>query len=570
LRVLVVEDNADDAALLVAQLAGTGRAVAHRRVDTAMDMKEALLEAEWDVVISDHVMPCFSSSEALHVLRQSGRSIPFIIYSGCISEQIIAAARREGISSCISKGETGQLVPAIERELRECRREHARPEGVNLLHLADYDRITGLPGRALFLRQAEARLAVARDSEHVAVCFIDLARFMRVNQTFGYDAADQVLAQIARRLKTASPESLVSRLAGDKFAVICGGFHVLSEVRHFAERLIAMLGESFTHEGLQLHLASSMGVSVYPEDGATPAELILHAETAMFQCKKLLGRIGFLFYFNGMDRNVGRELALESALWDVDALTGLFLLYQPIVALGSGKVITMEALARWQHPVLGLLPPGRFMPLAEKAGLMGRIGAWALTEACRQARVWQDAGVSELGVSVNIAPSQFAHPALPAQVEQALGESRLDPRRLTLEIAGSVLMPDVTTVRDILYALRQTGAQLAIDDFGISHSSVGALKHHVVDVLKIDRSFVDHVATDTRDAVITGAVIAMGRSLGLVVTAGGVDTPAQAEFLRAQGCDCAQGLLFSAPISAADVPGFIAGHAVDNFARKPA
>ncbi len=197
---LIVEDNADDVALLVAQLARAGREVVHQRVDTAVGMREALREAEWDVVISDHVMPAFSSAEALQVLRQSGRNIPFIIYSGCISEQVIENARRDGVHNCIVKGQLGELMPAMERELRANVRE-ARPSAVNLVHLADYDRVTGLPGRDLFMRQVELQLAGARPNEHIAACFIDIARFMRVNQTFGYDAADRVLAQIARRLK---------------------------------------------------------------------------------------------------------------------------------------------------------------------------------------------------------------------------------------------------------------------------------------------------------------------------------------------------------------------------------
>lgn len=566
LRVLIVEDNADDAELLAAQLARAGREVVHRRVDTAAGMKDALREAEWDVVISDHVMPAFSSSEALQVLRQSDRSIPFIIYSGCISEQVIAAARSDGISKCIVKGQLGELMPAMDRELRA---RDARPVAINLVHLADYDRVTGLPGRDLFMRQAAQRLAGARPDDHFAVCFIDLTRFMRVNQTFGYEAADRVLAQIARRLKASAPDGLVSRFAGDKFAIVCGGFSTMYEVQGFAERMIDMLGEPYGHEGLQLHLASSMGVSVFPEDGMGLGELMLHAERALFHCKKLLGRNGFLFYFKSMDGDAGKELALERALWSAGALSELFLLYQPIIELDTGSVIAMEALARWQHPQFGLLPPNRFIPLADENGLIGGIGEWVLTEACRQAQAWHAAGCGPLGVSVNVPASQFNQRALLGRVTRALQESHLAPNFLTLEITESMLMRDTDATLNTLQIMKKMGLRIAIDDFGTGYSSLSYLKQYPVDVLKIDQSFVSGIDRDERDAAITRAVIDIGRSLGLTVLAEGVETAAQAGYLRAHGCDCVQGFFFGMPIPAADVPAFVASRAADNFSSIP-
>ena len=561
LRVLIVEDNEDDAALLVAQLVGAGRSISHRRVDSAARMRDALLAAEWDIVISDHVMPGFSSSAALQVLRQSGRNIPFIIYSGCISDQVIAEARRDGVHNCIAKGKVGELVPALERALGA---GEPAPDALNLVRLADYDRVTGLPARDLFMRQAAQRLAAAAADEHVAVCFIDLARFMRVNQTFGYEAADRVLAQIARRLRAGIGDGLVSRMGGDRFALVCGGFRSMEEVQAFAERTIDMLAESCMHGGLQLHLASSMGVSVWPEDGNTLDELMLHAETAMFQCKRLLGRNGFIFYFKGMDEDAGRSLALESALWDAGMHAELFLLYQPVIALDSGRVVGMEALARWQHPELGLLPPERFVPLADESGMMGRVGEWVLREACRQATAWHGAGRGGLGVSVNISASQFRQPSLLGRLSRILRDSGIDPRCLCLEITESVLMHDAQAALDTLRVLKQMGVRIALDDFGTGYSSLSYLRQYPVDVLKIDQSFIRGVAGDARDAAITRAIIELGRSLGMSVLAEGVETAAQAAFLREHDCDSAQGFFFSAPIAADDVPGFVACRPVDN------
>lgn len=561
LRALIVEDSEDDAALLVAQLTRAGRNVVHRRVATAARMKDALLEADWDVVISDHVMPGFSSSEALQVLRQSGRNIPFIIYSGCISEQVVAAAHRDGVNNCIIKGHVGELVPAMEREMQA---RELRPVAGNLLHLADYDRVTGLPARDLFMRQAEQCIAAARADERIVVCFIDLARFMRVNQTFGYEAADRILAQIARRLRGVAGDGLVSRLTGDKFALVCGGFSGVQEVQEFADRTINMLAESCSHEGLQLHLASSMGVSVYPDDAQVLDELMLHAETAMFQCKKLLGRNGFLFYFRDMDIDAGRELVLESGLWDAVSLSELFLQYQPVISLDTGQVVAVEALARWQHPKFGLLLPEQFVPLADENGLMGRIGGWVLTEACRQLKAWHLAGHRGLGISVNVSASQFRQPALLGRVSRMLREAALDPHCLTLEITESVLMSDADATLNSLRALKRMGLRVAIDDFGTGYSSLSYLKQYPVDMLKIDRSFIRGITHDARDAAITRAIIDLGHSLGLTVLAEGAETAAQAAFLREHGCAWVQGFFFSPPLAAADVPAFIASRAVDN------
>jgi diguanylate cyclase len=557
LRVLIVEDSENDAALLAAQLARAGRRIIHQRVDSAAAMRDALFAAEWDIVISDHVMPGFSSSSALQVLHQSGRNIPFIIYSGCISDQAAAAACRDGARSCITKGHFGELVPAMEQAL--C----AAPDTAagKLLRLDEYDRITGLPGRALFMRRVAQRLAAIRADEHVAVCFIDFARLARVNQTFGDAAADRLLAQIGRRLRAGATETLVSRLDGDRFVLVRGGFSTLQAVQSFAQQTIDMLAECSAHGGLQLQLASSMGVSVAPEDGIVPDELMRHAETAMFHCRQLLGRNGFLFYFKGMEDDAGRSAVLGG-----DTQAQLQLAYQPVIALDSGGVIAMQALARWQHPELGLISPERLAALAEDPGAGGRAGEWVLQEACRQAAAWHATGCAGLGVSVNISASRFRQPAL----SRILGESRVDPQCVILEVSESVLVRDAGEAMHTLGILKRTGVRIAVGDFGLGCSSLGYLKHFPVDVLKIDSSFVAGIIGDARDAAIVRAIIDIGRSLGLSVLAEGVENAAQAARLREQGCGSAQGFFFSAPVAAADVPGFMACRTVDKSgSRQP-
>jgi diguanylate cyclase (GGDEF)-like protein len=558
LRVLIVEDREEDAVLLAAQLARAGCRITHQRVDTAAAMKDALLAAEWDIVISDHVMPGFSSSSALQVLHQSGRNIPLIIYSGCISDQAAEEARRDGAQNCITKGHFGELVPALEQALGSTGVAVGPGDG-NLLRLAEYDRVTGLPGRALFMRRAARHLASIRDGEHVAFCFIDFARLGRVNQTLGDAATDQVLAQIARRLRAGTKETLVSRLEGDRFVLVRGGFSTLQAVQVFAQQTIDMLAECSAHGGVQLQLASSMGVSVAPEDGSVPDELMRHAETAMFHCRQLLGRNGFLFYFRGMEEDSGRSAMLGST-----TRAQLQLAYQPVIALDSGAVVAMAALARWQHPELGLISPERLAALVDDPGATGRAGEWVLREACRHAAAWHAAGNAGLAVLVNISASRFRQTSLPARLSRILGDARIDPRCVILEVAESALMRDAEAALHTLQVLKRTGVRIAIDDFGIGCSSLGYLKRYPVDVLKIDRSFVAGIASDARDAAIARAIIDIGRSLGLSVLAEGVETGEQAACLREYGCSSAQGFFFSAPIAAADVPGFVACRPVDN------
>lgn len=556
LRVLIINDSEEDAALLATQFVRAGRPITHGRVDTAARMRDALLAAKWDIIVSDHVMPGFSSSAALQVLRQSGRNIPFIICSSRISDHAVEAARRDGVQNCIIRGHFGELLPAVERALGTI------PDTADgkLLHLAEYDRITGLPGRALFMRMAAQRLAAIRPTEHVVVCFIDFARLSRVNLTFGNAATDRVLALIGRRLRAGTSETLVSRLEDDRFVLVRGGFTTLHAVQAFAQQTIAMLAECSVHGELRLQLASSMGVSVAPEDGIVLDDLMGHAETAMFHCRQLLGRNGFLFFFKSMEEHAARSAVLGGA-----TQAQLQLAYQPVIALDSDKVIAMQALARWLHPERGLSSPECLAVLADDPGTTGRAGEWVLQEVCRQAAAWHAGGCAGLGVWVNISASRFRQPALPGRLSRILGESRIDPQCVTLEVAESALVRDVEATLHTLRILKRTGVRIAIGDIGIGGPSLGYLKRYPVDVLKIDRSFVAGVASNARDAAIVRAIIDIGRNFGLSVLAEGVETAAQAACLREHGCNSAQGLFFSAPVVAADVSGFMACRPVDSF-----
>ncbi len=569
MRVLIVEDCEHDAYLLTLQLARCGMKLVHQRVDTAADMRKALLGSEWDIVISDHAMPGFSSRAALAVLQSTGRDIPFIVYSGRIPEDVASAILNDGASDCITKGDVERLVPAIERELMggeptsggsgQVIRVVAVPAVVGVPALrsrvtsGDYDRLTGLHARDGFLRLAPGALAASRPGEQAVVCFIDFSRFMRVNETFGYSTGDALLAQIGIRLNDYAHNGFAARFGGNEFVVFEGGFTDEDSVHRFVQGLSTALAQPYTHKDLELHIASSMGVSVYPECGTTLPELVLNAETALHQCKRLMGRDAYLFYFPELNPVRGEHMLLESALWQALRRGELRLYYQPCVSLSTGRVSNVEALVRWQHPELGLLAPERFLPLAHECGLMGEIDGWVLREASRQGCIWRASGHGKFSIAVNVSAAEFGHPRLLGRAAMALRESGMAPETLEIEITESALVQDTATTIATLQALRKMGIRIAIDDFGTGYSSLAYLKRFPVDILKIDKSFVKNIAIDKGDAAIARTIIDLAQNFDLTVHAEGVETQQQLDFLSRRGCDRAQGFLFARPIPASDV-----------------
>ena len=568
IRVLIVEDCEDDAYLLTLQLARSGLKVVHQRVDTAADMRKALLASEWDIVISDHAMPGFNSRAALTVLQSTGRDIPFIVYSGRIPDDLASAIIGDGAIDCITKGDVGRLIPAIERELTG---DGASGRPASLVRVApapvpaprarattgDYDRLTGLHARDGFLRLAPGALAGSTPGEQAVVCFIDFSRFTRVNETFGYSTGDALLAQIGIRLNAYASKGFAARFGGNEFVVFQSGFGDEDAIHRYVQGLSSELAQPYTHRDLELHIASSMGVSVFPEGGTTLPELVLNAETALHQCKRLMGRDAYLFYFPELNPVRGEHMLLESALWQALRRDELRLFYQPCVSLVSGKVSNVEALVRWQHPELGLLGPERFLTLAHECGLMGELDAWVLREASRQSSIWRSAGHSNFSVAVNVSATEFGHPRLLGRAAMALRESGMAPDALEIEITESALVQDTATTIATLQALRKMGVRIAIDDFGTGYSSLAYLKRFPVDILKIDKSFVKNIAVDKGDAAIARTIIDLAQNFDLTVHAEGVETGEQLDFLAQRGCDRAQGYLFARPVPPADIPALI-------------
>ena len=546
-RLLIVEDSESDTDLLTQQLARCGLRLVHQRVDNADDLKNALLSAEWDIVISDHAMPGFSSRAALTILKTTGRDIPFIVYSGRISPEVAAAILNDGATECVPKGDVARLLPAITRGLQPSD-QPVRRAGDSNAGSGDYDRLTGLAGRDRFLRLAPGELAAREPGEQAVVCFIDFARFMRVNETFGYATGDALLSQIGLRLSDYAKAGFAARFGGNEFVVFESGFADVDAVHRYVQGLSSQLALPYAHKDLELHIASNMGVSVFPEGGKTLPELVLNAETALHQCKRLMGRDAYLFYFPELNPVRGEHMLLESALWQALRRDELRLHYQPCVDLATGRVTNVEALVRWQHPELGLLGPDRFLSLALECGLMGEIDAWVLREASRQISAWRAAGHTGFNVAINISATEFSHPRLLGRAAMALREPGMVPDALEIEITESALVQDTTTTIATLQALRKMGVRIAIDDFGTGYSSLAYLKRFPVDILKIDRSFVKNIAVDRGDAAIAQTIIGLARNFDLLVHAEGIETQQQLDILTARGCDRAQGYFFSRPV----------------------
>jgi diguanylate cyclase (GGDEF)-like protein/PAS domain S-box-containing protein len=428
----------------------------------------------------------------------------------------------------------------------------AQAMALEMAHLAQHDFLTGLPNRMLLNDRVNQAIGLAsRRRKHVAVLFLDLDGFKHINDSLGHPTGDKLLQSVAQRLAACVRGSdTVSRQGGDEFVVLLSEVEQSEDAAITARRMLVAVAEAHCIDQHDLHVTTSIGVSVYPEDGADAATLIKNADTAMYQAKAD-GRQSYRFFRPAMSARAVERQEIEESLRHALGRREFALHYQPKINLRTGEITGAEALIRWTHPIRGSVPPAEFIPVAEDCGLIMPIGNWALHEACRQARAWLDEGLPLLSIAVNISPMQFRDEHFLAGVFAVLEDTGLDPRSLELEVTESVLMKHAASAKSILEVLKVKGVQIAIDDFGTGYSSLSYLGRFPVDALKIDQSFVHQITTVPGETSIVRAVISMGLSMKLRVIAEGVETQEELEFLRSHDCEEAQGHFFSRPIPAA-------------------
>jgi len=428
---------------------------------------------------------------------------------------------------------------------------HEKAAQEEIQRLSYFDSLTGLPNRSLLNdRLQHALMKAERHTHRVGLLAIDVDRLAHINEVLGHHIGDRVLAGVADRLRALmSDADTVSRHIGDEFTVVIEELGDVQAAAALAEKVRQEIERAFTLEGHEVRVTASIGISIYPEDGQTPQLLLKHADVALHHAKDN-GESGIQFFCEDMNRASFERLQLESNLRVALQRQEFCVVYQPQVDLQTGRITGSEALVRWQHPQMGLVPPVRFIPVAEETGHIVGIGMWVLREACRQTRQWHAQGHPELHVAVNVSARQFRQEDFAAQVRQALQDTQLPPQCLELELTESMIMQRPEHVISVMAELRALGVKFSIDDFGTGYSSLSQLRHFPIDKLKIDRSFTQDIGRDESGTAITCAIIALASSLRLRVVAEGVETADQHRFLVDKGCHCMQGYPFSHSIAA--------------------
>jgi diguanylate cyclase (GGDEF)-like protein len=517
--------------------------------EAALAVKEAK-DDQYDAVILHLDRHDDHNPKAIRSLNELLSDIPLVICGDSDDEDAAVRTLAFGAQDYVVLDNTdaNTLIRSIRFAIERKRMES------KLHSLIHYDNLTGLPNRQLLLdRLTQAIAQATRQESLVGLLLLDLDRFKLVNDTLGHEFGDKLLNEVAQRVNDCIRDSdTLARLGGDEFVVVLNGINGAQDAAKVAKKIIDMLAKPIVIEGHEVFATTSIGISLFPNDGMDKNALITNADLAMYRAKEE-GRNHFQFYTYGMNATTVENLTLENDLRRAIERDELLLHYQPQIRLPDRRIVGVEALVRWQHPELGLIPPARFIPIAEETGLIVPIGQWVLNQACAQAKQWLDAGLPPVEVSVNMSSRQFHQEDMLATVTDALEKTGLSADQLVLEITESSLMlkPDDAVIT--LCLLHNMGVGIAIDDFGTGYSSLGHLKRFPLQCLKIDRSFVNEVTENPEDAAIVRAILAMAHSLKLKVVAEGVELEKQLEFLDDAGCDEIQGFLISKPAPAEEI-----------------
>jgi diguanylate cyclase (GGDEF)-like protein len=577
IRILILEDSADDAELLQHEIRKAGIRFEGLVVDTRAGFLKALSAFAPDIILADNELPQINGSTALRLARKARPKTPFILVTGSIPDEQAAEMLASGASDYILKDRRSRLAPAIRRALKEAEEralrsraeETVRQTEEQIARSALLDALTGLSNRRFLMERLDRALRVAHCGGGFALLLVDLDHFKDVNDSLGHEAGDRFLVSIAERLRdVARPQDTVARLGGDEFAILLEAIGDVSEAIGVAQRIQQRLLAPVALDGNEVVAPVSIGFVLGPSDYHSPGDLLRDADTALYRAKEL-GRARVEGFDPSMRERVQTVLRTQSDLRQALARREFRVLYQPIVWLGSNVLVSCEALVRWDHPRRGLVPPAEFIPIAEETGAIVQIGEWVLREACAQARAWDDLGPAPPSVAVNLSARQFREQGLSRMVERILQETGLPPARLKLEVTESALMYDVAKAASIVRELRGLGVGFALDDFGTGHSSLSYVKHFPLSDLKIDRSFVSDITTTTEAAAIATAVVNLGHSLDLTVIAEGIETEAQRLFLEDLRCDAGQGYHLGRPMPGQSLEDLLRANRLRSHGQAP-
>ena len=559
---LLIEDNPGDARLLKELLAEEPAAPFRLIcVDRLQRGLELLSTEKIDVLLLDLSLPDSHGLETFAKAYAHAPKVPIIVLTGNDDHALALLAVKAGAQDFLFKGKLDRelLIRSMQYSIERKRYQE------QLEHQANYDVLTGLPNRNLLQDRLKRAVFAQRNARPIAVVFIDLDHFKFINDSLGHTQGDKLLAIIAERLASIVREGdTVARLGGDEFVLVLNDQNKEDVIFRAMQRVLNKVSEPMTIDGQELYITCSAGVSLYPADAPDVETLLKNADVAMYRAKEH-GRNNFQFYTPEMNDLANERLALEHSLRRALERNELLLHYQPKVNLETGMIVGAEALLRWQHPEWGLIAPERFIPIAEETGLIVQIGAWVIRTACNQARLWQDAGLPPVIMSVNLSARQFRQESFVKVVTQILHETGLKPEQLEMELTESMLMHNANAAISILAGLKSIGVRLSLDDFGTGYSSLSYLSRLPIDTLKIDRSFVQHIGDQDEcdNGILAQAIISLGHSLNLTVIAEGVETGEQLKFLKAHQCDEVQGFYFCKPTVPAEFAKMLAESLVE-------
>jgi diguanylate cyclase (GGDEF)-like protein len=514
-------------------------------------MREAVIhiaKGEVDIVLLDLDLPDAFGLESVRRAHTAAPKIPLIVLTNLDNEELPFEALKAGAQDYLIKGQIENR--ALPRALRHAIQSHRLQ--VETEHIAHHDAVTNLPNRLVLEdRLAQAISLSRRHLAATAVLFLDLDRFKYINDSLGHAIGDRLLQSVSQRLLASVRESdTVTRLGGDEFVILLAEMAHPQDAAISAKKILLSLATPHFIGGHELHIDGSIGISVYPADGEDAESLIKNADAAMYHAKEN-GRNNFQFFTAEMNVKVVQRQSVEAGLRGALEREEFLLHYQPKVNLTTGEITSVEALIRWQPIDRELVPPAQFIPIAEDSGLIVPIGRWVLREACRQARAWQDAGLRPVPIAVNVSAAEFRQVDFIKSICTILDETGMQARYLELELTESVLMTHARFTASMLHSLKEMGIHLAVDDFGTGYSSLSYLHEFPIDILKIDRSFINKISSDPGDSTIVNAIISMGKSLNHLVVAEGIETNEQMNYLQAHRCEEGQGYLFSRPLPAA-------------------